>query len=242
MASNVKLINEKLICTGDKIYTLIEAVTNKSLQTVTDIQVEVTPPPGVVYSSSNLAQGTYNSAENIWTIGTMTKGQTFSGEIAWKVTDDCLAPFKFDFRLTSAGPNVCINSGSGGFCIIIDGITKCLIDTYKRIKTINVQEDATLDLTDYTVLVDGSGMAINVTLPAPADAYRTFPDNSCNDGGKEYYIKVIDLTNPVTITTPSGKIVSFSTIADALDTFTFSLVGQTIIIHSNGENYFIKTV
>lgn len=237
--ASLKIINKKLICIDDKIETLIESVINKSLQAVSDIRVQVAVPPGVEYVSSNLGQGTYNSSSNIWTIGTMTKGQSFSGDIIWKVTDDCLAPFKFTFTLSSSSSSVCIGD-TNSHCILIDGITKCQLDRYKGIRTIVFDE--TLALTDYTILADASSLPVNITLPPPADVYKVFPDNTCNNGGKEYHIKVIDLTNPVTLTTPSGKIVDFSTIANATATYSFSLVGQTVVLHSNGENYFIKTI
>ena len=238
--SNVKLVNEKLICTGDRICTLVESVTNKSLTAVTGVQIQVTPPPGVSYASSNLDQGTYSSSTNTWTIGTMTKGQYLSGEICWTVDDDCLAPFKFNFSLSAGSSSVCIVDSKKDYCIIIDGITKCEIDTFKGIRTITMDE--TLTLVDHTILANGAYEAVNITLPAPSAAYKIFPENMCVNGGKEYHIKVIDLTNAVTITTPSGKIVDFSTIADASDTYNFSLVGQTVTRHSNGENYFIKTI
>jgi len=238
--TKVKTITEKLICTGDKIYTLIESVQNKSLSAVSDVIIQVDPPPGVSYVSANLQQGIYNSSSNQWIVGTMVRGQVLSGEIIWKVDDDCRAPFKFNFKVTTGGTHVCLQNSTNTYCIIIDGLTKCVLDTYRGIKTVN--SDTVLTITDHTVLVDASASAVTITLPKPSDTYRVFPENECLDGGKEYNIKVIDLSNSVTIITPEGKIVDFSTIADASSSYEFTLVGQTIKVHSNGQNYFIKTI
>jgi hypothetical protein len=239
-----KIVTETLICIGDTICTLLESVANNSLTAAPGVSITVIPPPGVTYASQNLAQGSFNALTNVWTIGTLVKGQNVAGNICWTVDDDCLAPFKFNFILQADSNHVCINAEEKEHCIVIGGITKCQLDTFKPIKTLDsaIASEFTLSITDYTVLVDAGANAVDINLPTPASVYKESVENPNKNGGKEYHIKVIDLANPVKLITPSGKIVDFSTVASAGTEYNFSLVGQTVLIHSDGTNYYVKTI
>lgn len=235
-----KLIEERLICIGDKICTPIEQILNKTLSAVPGVNLLVKVPTGVIFSSQNLGQGVFNSVTNVWTIGTMTPGQVIFGELCWEVTDDCQAPFKFTFTLNAESDAVCLLSDENEYCVVVDGLTGCDSSTFKPIKTI--VSDYITDLIDYTILIDASLNPVTITLLRPIDAYRLRTDNSKKSGGKEYQFKVIDLTNAVIIQTPDGKIVDFSTPSAATNTYNFSLIGQTILLQSDGTNYYVKTI
>lgn len=221
----------EFICIGDVIYTSIDYVINNG-KTGTTANVEITIPIGVKYSSSNFTHGIYNKTDNVWEVGYLKPGEYASGVIGWEVTNDCAEPFKFDFIANSGNDNVCIDSTTNTSCVTIKGTTYCKVHAYMPIK--EIYEDYTLELPDYRLLVFAEDDTIEITLPNPSTFY-----NKNKNSGSEWYIKIMNLDNPVKLIS-DYKIVASSTLEDAGYEYDFALPGQTISIQAT-ENYYILT-
>ncbi|MCA9397880.1 hypothetical protein KC573_03545 [candidate division WWE3 bacterium] len=233
MSNTIATIDYEFISPGDLICTPIDSVFNSSGTTVDDVKVVIDVPDGVVFDSYNVTQGLYNSLNNEWQIGTMRVNQTVSGVICWRVTDDCLAPYKFDLIAVSAGGSLCIgeedlNSG----CIVVKGLTTCQVTAKKRIITIT--DDYTITSQDRTILLDASVSPIVVTLP-PASMFYS----SSKSSGHEWEFKVIDFNNSIEIESTS-KLLDNTNLAGASTSYSFGAVGEWIKIQSAGSFYVIK--
>jgi len=226
-------IDYKYLSVGDTVCTPIERVFNSSIGAVSGAKIRVTVPPGVFFKSANLSKGAYNTLENYWDLGTLRKNQFENGNICWTVGNDCLLPYTFTFDVFTDSGAACINNDLKSLCIKIDALSDCRVNLYKRITEINV--DHTIRFYEDTILVNAINNPITLTLPEPNTVY-----NYATQGGTQWYIKILNLDNPVTLVTPSGKIVDMSTIGDSINTYEFTLVGQTVLIQSTGTNYIIK--
>ncbi|MCO6499657.1 MAG: hypothetical protein J5I47_04660 [Vicingus serpentipes] len=228
-------IEYKFICVDDIIYTPIPRVYNESLGAATGVYVQVYPPEGVTYHSSNFSTGYFDPIGKAWLLGTMKKNATENGEIGWKVLDDCKVPFKFTFKVGSTQGNVCMDDGTSEFCVNVDGLTPCIVNLFTP--TRSIYSDYQIQLFDQLLLVYATTNPITLTLPDSMAAWREL-----KKGGNSFEIRIMDLTNPVVLTTGdvNVKIVDKSLITDANEFFNFTLVGQSLKVQSIGNHYITK--
>lgn len=229
------ILTKTYICKGSILSTPLGSILNPASTSVADVYVQVYKPNGVIFHDAQLPVGYYNADTNQWKIGTMeAKKQLKAANFEWEVTDDCYAPFTFTF-VVKGGP--CVNS-SDEVCVKIDGPTQCQINLRKPV--FEVFYDYTVDLRDDTILINASIGDIEITLPDPDLAYIVNQSNPNKSGGSQFEFIITDLTNSVTIKTPDGKIVSYSTLADATDEVSATLVGQTFSFIAFDGNYYTK--
>lgn len=231
MAEPIK-IDKRFLCKGSEFCFPLGAILNNSLFTANNVTVTFDLPSGIEYSSSNLqGKGSYNTNTNVWTIPTLASGQMAFSDFCWIVTNDCLAPFKF--VITVGSTDVCfVSSNQKTECYVIEALTCCDTDNCDYEEQIEISSSYAVQLTNRYIKVNASTKAITIIMPEPSDAY-----NTAKGGGLAFHFRISDLTNPVKIITPSGKIVDMSLEADASDEFNFSLVGQRLTLVSNGTNY-----
>ena len=228
------MIEYKYIKVGDIICTPIDQVYNASIGATSGVKLNVKVPAGVVYSSSNLSKGNYNAIENYWQINTLKKNESVQGSICWLVYDDCLAPFDFEFTISTEAGKACINDNLSKLCLTIDGLTNCETNLYKPVKWI--YNDYDLGLHDQTIIAYANNSSIDITLPKASDVFL-----SAKSAGSDWDVTVLDLTNPVRLVAPEGvKIIDKSSIDDATNIFDFTLIGQTVFIQSIGTHYLVK--
>lgn len=110
-----------------------------------------------------------------------------------------------------------IGLGSGGNGVGSGTESDILV---KGIRTVTTNTNVS-NLTDYTILADGTSNTVTVTLPSA----------STNEG-QIFVIKAVNITNAVTVATSAGNI-------DGSSTFPFTLTNQSITVQSDGLNYYI---
>lgn len=225
------------ICVGTEVETLISKLQNNSNAAVSNVVVQFDVPPGVEFKSASInGVGIFDSTNLEWRVGTLKKFQLVSASILWTVTDDCLAPFKFNLQAVSDQGNVCLNSEDDTDCIVIKGLTNCQVGLYEAVTTVDtVQSPYTVKLSDQNIFIDASGGGVELILP-PAD--EVF---DANKGGSSWSIKVIDLTNSAIISSPDSPIIEFSDLPNAVNQLTYSFVGQSYNIVSAGAFYAVKS-
>ena len=89
----------------------------------------------------------------------------------------------------------------------------------RSIRTVTADYSATSS--DYTILADGTNVAVTITLPSAG---------TCE--GQIFVIKAINIDNQVDINTNGGTI-------DGSATYVFVSVNVSIAVQSNGINYYI---
>lgn len=123
MASNSKTYDLGVIFTGQTICVPVEHIKNTSGVVATDVIVKLDKvPDGLEYASSQLARGTFDPISRIWTIGTMSPGESLSGLLCFTVLDDSQEPFSFNFIVgLSDYCETCETPNS--YCVIVKGIS-----------------------------------------------------------------------------------------------------------------------
>lgn len=79
---------------------------NSGEANVTDVEVTVTIPAGLVYDSDTASQGTFDDITNIWSVGALSTAQDELNpetlDLCFVVTDETLAPFVITWTVTCA--------------------------------------------------------------------------------------------------------------------------------------------
>jgi uncharacterized repeat protein (TIGR01451 family) len=233
MASgSTKTVNIGFYQNGDTFTVPVDFVKNNGPDTASGVTVTLTIPDGITYQSSGLSQGSYNLG--VWTVGTLIPGQSVSATFTFTVTDDCESPWTIEFDVaTSGGCDGCLTNNN--LCIVTNGVSCCDFSGCgdPEIQTVAVAAHTVL-VTENTFLADATSNVVAFTLPTPAAAY-----NSTTLKGQTFTFKVVEFSNAVTVTTPSGKLVDNSTIAAAGTVYNFAGVGDSITVVSDGTNYYI---
>lgn len=219
---------------GSVIEIPIDFVENLGATTATEVQVTLIYPAGLTYNSDALDQGSYNDTTKVWTINTLLSGQKVGGLFYFNVVDDCSGPYSITFTAsTLTGCESCL--ADNVICVVTEGVSCCELSGCgnEHIQTITTATHTAL-LTEKVFLADATSNAVDFTLPSPSAAY-----NSSTLKGHEFTFKVIEFSNGVSVTTPSGKLVDNTTIAAAGTVYNFGGVGDSITVVSDGTNYYI---
>ena len=214
--------------TGSTFETIVDFVQNDGPDIATGVQVNITVPDGIQYSSHSVIPGTFNSLNHRWDIGTLNVGQVATASFVWEVIDSTVElPYVFTFSVTSSSAcDTCLNTAK--LCLKVNGIRCTDIGRCDcSIKTVS-SETYLLTEDDRSITIDASSNNVAVTL--------LDPDSQC-----PVRFKVIDLTNSVTLVTPSGKIVDNTTVTLSTDTYTFTTVGESVLLQSDADNWYTWT-
>jgi hypothetical protein len=218
---------------GTTINIPVDFIKNNGPNIATGVQVAVNYPAELTYSSSALDQGSYSDITKIWTISTLLVAQEVGAIFMFDVVDDCPSTFSITFTVsTLTGCESCLNDNE--LCINTTGVSCCNSSGCDddSIQTVTIASHTVL-LTEETFLADATSNVIDFVLPSAAATY-----NSVTSKGKRFTFKVIEFSNGVTITS-TEKIVDNTTIAGAGSVYTFSGVGVSVTLISDGSNYFI---
>lgn len=232
MATEPVKIDKRFLCKGSEFCFPLGAILNNSIFLASNVTVTFKLPPGVEYLSSELqGKGSYNSNTNIWTIPTLASGQLAYSDFCWKVSDDCVAPYKF--VITVGSTDVCfVTSNEKTECYVVTALTCCDTENCDYETQASVSSNYAVKLTDKYIKIDASSKDITILMPNPSETY-----NSAKGGGLVFNFKVSYLDFSAKIITPTGSIVDLSKPEDATNEFIFSLVGQRITLVSDGTNY-----
>lgn len=119
-----------LICQGMEISIPLENIRNKSDQyTANDVIVDVSVPPGVVYSRHNLPRGTYDPVTNVWDVGSLAPLESLTGEVLFYVTNDCLGKYKFKYTVGTTNNCADPDTSDNAVCVLVSGLSCCQINT-----------------------------------------------------------------------------------------------------------------
>lgn len=232
MASNKVTQNIGYYEVGTSITLNVDFVKNNGPDIATGVEVEVTIPTGLVYNTSSLEQGTF--AGTTWTVGSLIPGQTVSATFTFDVTDDCEGPWSVDFVVsTQTGCDSCLDNNT--LCVVTSGISCCeLSPCHGKVITPVSAVSYNALLTDNVILADSSSNAVAIVLPTEASAFNSDTNKSL----VHYHIKCVDITTGVDVTA-TGKIVDNTDLAGATTSFSFSTVGESIELVTDGTNWFI---
>ena len=210
------------------------AIKNSGPGFAQNVIATITYPAAIRFSpgASSVSKGVLNETTSKWSLGSLFANEYGEGSFCFEVIDDCLAPFNITFTVASDACECNIENNS--ICINANGVSCCNVQDCFGSLSIQTITDETYQhlITDDILLIDASLNTVDITLTSPA---------SMISAGyyKSVKIKVIDLSNAVTITTPSGKIVDNTDIATATNTYSFSLTGEAIDLVTDGTNYFV---
>lgn len=213
----------------------VDFVKNNGPDIASGVLVTLNIPTGLSYSSSDLSQGSYDSANDRWSVGSLIPGQSVNGTFSFEITDDCQGPYTATFTTSvTSGCDSCFTNNQ--LTVITSGMACCDVRAcvaHPVVRTITASSyDAAAS--DEVLLVDSSSNAVTINLPAEATAY----DPDTNKSLADMRIKVIDNTNGVTVSA-TGKIVDNTTIAGASTTYNFAFVGDAIQLVTDGTNWFV---
>ncbi|MFK7908399.1 MAG: DUF11 domain-containing protein, partial [Chitinophagales bacterium] len=88
---------------GDQ-FTYTVTLDNKGSADATGVTVEVNPPAGLTFISSNPSMGTYSDATKTWTVGAVANGETKTLDIVVEVVS-IDAPITCFAQVETASPN-----------------------------------------------------------------------------------------------------------------------------------------
>lgn len=113
---------------GDKIYWPI-TVSNTGVSANTNVEVQITIPPGLVIETYSTNKGNLNKTTGLWTIGSQNIGTTYQNTVTFKVIDISLATeesglFGFELVAVVSGDNIDPNSINNTKTAFIE-ITTC---------------------------------------------------------------------------------------------------------------------
>ena len=117
-------INLDYFTVGDTFEVTVSNVKNNGPSVATGVKVTVTIPTGLAYVSSSLDKGSYNTVTNVWTIGSLNKGESVDGTFTFQVTDDCEKPYTINFDVTTVtGCDSCLDNNN--YCVVANGVSCC---------------------------------------------------------------------------------------------------------------------
>lgn len=100
----------------------ITDIKNEGTESVADVEIQVTVPDGVDYSSGNFPQGAYDTGTDKWLVGTMLPGADLTATFCYVVTDSTKGPYTFNFTISS--PVSCAGCDENNqFCVIVEGMS-----------------------------------------------------------------------------------------------------------------------
>lgn len=90
--------NGTVLCTAEDSNELQPIrISNTGNKILTNIEVTVTIPAGLAYSSDNPSSGTYDDITSIWEIASLGIGNTATLDLCVEVTDDTTAPWEITY-------------------------------------------------------------------------------------------------------------------------------------------------
>ena len=97
-------------------------IKNEGTESVADVEIQVSVPDGVDYSSGNFPQGAYDPNTDKWLVGTLLPGADLTATFCYVVTDSTKGPYTFNFTISS--PESCAGCDENGqFCVIVEGMS-----------------------------------------------------------------------------------------------------------------------
>lgn len=220
---------------GTTILIPVNFVKNSGDNIATGVEVEVDYPATLSYNSGSTAldQGSYSDVTKIWSIGSLLSNQSVAAVFAFDVVDDCHDSYTITFTVsTQSGCDSCLNDNE--LCVTTVGSSCCLSSGCRDPKVDTISDLAyNVLLTDEILLLDGTSNNVTATLPSAASAY-----NSTTGKSKKFIFKAINVSNAVSLSA-TEKIVAGTTVAGAGTTYSFSSVGDAVIIVTDGTNYFV---
>lgn len=120
--SNIETKNIGLYTNGDTFCITVSNVHNVCDAIITGVTLTLTIPDGVSLHSYTIPKGSYDSVQNIWTVGSLTPNQLAEAEFCFIVTDSSKDSYYFEFEVDT--PNACSNCfDTPIYCIDVSGIS-----------------------------------------------------------------------------------------------------------------------